>query len=161
MTRTESIARLADLVSASEYPTLTDAQLGELIDDTARWSVYAGSTAYTVGDIVTPSTANGRQYVCVVAGTSDATTEPTWVYTGPKGRAYADASSTTLLWQDDGSAHKERYDLYKAANRGWKLKASLVAGLADSEDGDLKIRMSQLHAQCLEQAKRFRGGGIY
>lgn len=161
MTRTESIARLADLVSASEYPLVTDAQLGNLIDDTARWSVYAAATAYAVGDIVTPSTANGRQYVCIVAGTSDATTEPDWVYTGPKGRTYSDDSDADLLWQDDGTAHKERYDIRKAANRGWKLKAALVAGLADSEDGDIKIRMSQLHAQCLAMAARYRGGGIY
>lgn len=161
MTRLQAIGRLADLVSASLYPELTSTQLGELIDDTARWSVYAVSTAYSVGDTVIPITANGRQYRCVVAGTSDATTEPEWIYTGPKGRTYADASSATLTWEDDGAAHVERYDLRKAAHRGWLLKASAVAALADSSDGPMKINLSQLHAGCIRQAKTFLGGSIF
>lgn len=38
---------------------------------------WAASTAYTVGQIVRPTTGNGYVYRCVVAGTS-AASEPTW-----------------------------------------------------------------------------------
>ena len=37
----------------------------------------SNSTAYTVGDIVFPSTNNGFYYECVIAGTSGST-RPTW-----------------------------------------------------------------------------------
>lgn len=161
MTRAEAIARLSDMTAAGSYPELTDNQLGTLIDDTARWSVYALDTAYVVGDIVTPTTANGRQYRCIIAGTTDDTTEPEWLRAGPKGAIYSDATDADLQWMDDGTAHKERYDLHKAAMRGWLYKAATVAGLVDSSDGSESIRMSQLHAQCLAMAKRYRGGGIY
>jgi len=39
--------------------------------------VWTASTAYNLGDIIEPTTANGYRYECVTAGTSG-TTEPTW-----------------------------------------------------------------------------------
>jgi len=38
---------------------------------------WAASTAYTKGTRVSPTSANGRRYICSVAGTSDSS-EPTW-----------------------------------------------------------------------------------
>jgi phage-related protein len=40
-------------------------------------TTWTQSTAYTVGDIVKPTSVNGHYYRCTTAGTSDAT-EPTW-----------------------------------------------------------------------------------
>ncbi len=40
-------------------------------------TTWAQSTAYTVGDIVKPTSVNGHYYRCTTAGISDAT-EPTW-----------------------------------------------------------------------------------
>jgi hypothetical protein len=40
-------------------------------------TAWEASTAYAAGDIVIPTTGNGRWYECTVAGTSDAA-EPTW-----------------------------------------------------------------------------------
>ncbi len=45
------------------------------------WTV---NTAYTKGQFVSPTTENGYRYECTVAGTSHATTEPTWPTTGTK-----------------------------------------------------------------------------
>jgi hypothetical protein len=46
---------------------------------------WAANTAYTVGQVrrqnATPTVLNERCFVCVVAGTSNAVTEPTWVIT--------------------------------------------------------------------------------
>lgn len=39
---------------------------------------WATGTAYSVGKIVRPTTGNGYVYRCSVAGTSHASTEPTW-----------------------------------------------------------------------------------
>lgn len=39
---------------------------------------WAANTAYSLGNFVKPSTTNGYVYECVAAGTSHATTEPTW-----------------------------------------------------------------------------------
>jgi len=39
---------------------------------------WVKATAYTVGDLVKASTYNSHSYLCTVAGTSHATTEPTW-----------------------------------------------------------------------------------
>ena len=41
-------------------------------------TAWVANTAYSIDDIVRPVTANGYQYRCSVAGTSHATTEPTW-----------------------------------------------------------------------------------
>ena len=41
-------------------------------------TAWAAATVYAVDDIRVPTTANGYQYRCSIAGTSHATTEPTW-----------------------------------------------------------------------------------
>lgn len=39
---------------------------------------WTQNTAYSLGDSVIPTTPNGYRYECTTAGTSHATTEPTW-----------------------------------------------------------------------------------
>jgi len=39
---------------------------------------WVKNTAYTVGDLVKATTYNSHSYLCTIAGTSHATTEPTW-----------------------------------------------------------------------------------
>lgn len=39
---------------------------------------WVAATAYTLGMTVEPTAGNGYRYVCTTAGTSHATTEPTW-----------------------------------------------------------------------------------
>jgi len=58
---------------------------------------WAGSTAYTVGQTIVPSTANGHIYKCTVAGTSASTPPSTWP---------TDGSTVTdggVTWQDMGT----------------------------------------------------------
>jgi hypothetical protein len=46
------------------------------------WGVaWAANTPYAVGDVVRPTTGNGKLYVAITAGTSHATTEPVWTTT--------------------------------------------------------------------------------
>lgn len=65
---------------------------------TASWAV---ATAYTVGYIVRPTTPNGYIYVCTTAGTSHASTEPTWPTT-PIGSTVSDG---TAVWTLRAAAH--------------------------------------------------------
>lgn len=70
---------------------------------TGYWGItkWATATAYTVGQIrrqkTTPTVFNERLFICIVAGTSDGTTEPTWVLT--RGAITAEASGT-VQWQE-------------------------------------------------------------
>ena len=75
--------------------------------DAASW---VADTAYAVGDIVRPSVASGLVYLCVVAGTSHASTEPTWGTV--MGRETADA---TVVWLCIGYD----YVVLDAANPSW------------------------------------------
>lgn len=72
----------ATLISASSAPA---------------WAV---GTAYKVGQLVRPTSANGHIYRCIVAGTSHADTEPTWP-TDP-GEDIVDNSAT---WEEAGAAY--------------------------------------------------------
>lgn len=53
---------------------------------------WAAATAYVVGDIVKPAVRDGNEYVCVVAGTSDAA-EPTFITTEG-----ATTTDNTVTW---------------------------------------------------------------
>jgi len=68
----------------------------------ASRTAWAANTAYVVDDIRVPTTANGYQYRCSVAGTSHATTEPTWPAT--LGATVVDQGVT---WEMDGNSGDE------------------------------------------------------
>ena len=72
-------------------------------------SAWVANTAYvtyvkgvSAAGIVIPTTANGYQYKCVVAGTSHATTEPTW----PTDLGVR-VTDGTVTWEMDGNAGDE------------------------------------------------------
>lgn len=63
---------------------------------TATIAEWAVATAYVLGQQVEPTTPNTYYYECSVAGTSDATTEPTWPTT-PLGSTVTDGTVTWTL----------------------------------------------------------------
>jgi len=77
-------ATVTNQVSGTGY-TAGGAALGsKTITYTAAnsWGVtWATGTAYVAGDIVIPSTPNGKLYVAITSGTSHGSTEPTWTTT--------------------------------------------------------------------------------
>lgn len=66
--------------------------------DDASETAWAASTAYSVGDLVRPTTANGHIYICVVAGTSGGS-EPTWPTV-----ANQTVADNTVTWAETGRA---------------------------------------------------------
>jgi len=55
---------------------------------------WVANTAYTVGDFVKATTYNNHTYLCTVAGTSHASTEPTWSTTNG-----ATQTDGTVTWK--------------------------------------------------------------
>ena len=68
-------------------------------------SAWVANTAYAVDDIVKPTTANGYQYRCTVAGTSHTTTEPTWGTA--LGVTQTDGVISPVTWEMDGNTGDE------------------------------------------------------
>jgi len=65
-------------------------------------AIWVKNTAYSLDDVRTPTTVTGYQYRCSVAGTSHATTEPTW----PTGLG-AVVTDGTVTWEMDGLTGSE------------------------------------------------------
>jgi hypothetical protein len=59
---------------------------------------WATGTAYAVGDVVKPTSGNTHVYVCIVAGTSHGSTEPTWPTTSRQ-----TVADNTVTWAELGS----------------------------------------------------------
>lgn len=62
---------------------------------------WATATAYSLGDLVEPTTPNGKVYKCTTAGTSHASTEPTW----PTASIGSTVSDGTVVWTLQGARH--------------------------------------------------------
>ncbi|MFW1676461.1 hypothetical protein ACFVYJ_01585 [Pontibacter sp. JAM-7] len=67
-------------------------------DTLTDWTV---ATEAAVGDLIEPSTPNDYMYICVTAGTTDASTEPTWTTT--VGDQFNDNG---VIWECYGKKHK-------------------------------------------------------
>jgi len=160
-TRAQTAEQLAPLCSAEFYPQLSSDDLLRIVDGSVRGSTHAVATAYAVGDRVVPATPNGRLYRAVRAGTSAATapdwaTEPGLQYTGQR---YSDGDD--LLWEDDGPAPVEMYDLKLAAQRAWLEKAGRAAADMAVSDQNKSVQLQQVHQHCLEMATRYRPMGVW
>jgi hypothetical protein len=59
-------------------------------------SSWVANHAYSLNDLVVPTSANGHYYKATTGGTSHATTEPTWVTNGSTN------TDGTVVWTDQG-----------------------------------------------------------
>ena len=159
LSRADAIARVSLWCDATSYPEVSTTDIGTVVDQFDRFGTWTASTAYAVGDRITPTTPNGRVYEARRAGTSDSTEPdwPTWPGNQYQGWCVSDGpSDPQLLWVDAGPANVERYDVRSAARQVWLIKASRVVGEIDSKDGAADLKLSQLRTHCLEQAEKFR-----
>lgn len=72
-------------------------KVSSLVDNATAW---VAATAYALADYAIPTTANGHYYKCTTAGTSHATTEPTWPTDG------STVTDGTAVWTDMGTIQK-------------------------------------------------------
>jgi hypothetical protein len=103
-------------------------------------SEWATGTAYAVGQVVVPTTANNYRYRCTVAGTSHATTEPTWPTT--VGSEVTD--NGTLKWICDGSdiAAKTDSTIPSASTTTEWTTTSVSALIPEGSNTDLDLRIT-------------------
>jgi hypothetical protein len=138
--------------------------IGTVLDEHQRFGTWTASTVYAIGDRVVGTTPNGRVYECRQAGTSG-TTEPEWpTIWGWAWEGYLlteGASNPQLAWVDMGPANVERYDVRTATRAVWLLKSVLVATEIDAKEGTSDVKLSQLQAQFLTMADRFRPVSIF
>lgn len=104
---------------------------------------WQASTAYSVGDLLQPTTPNGRRYRCTTAGTSDGT-EPTWP-TGAIGDQVVDGS---CVWKFDSFKHEETEvklaltsgDLASAIAGGQlSLGTTILGGVVNAQEINIRI----------------------
>lgn len=123
--------------------------INDCYDDNSQWQA---STAYTVDDIVVPTTHNGYRYKCTSAGTSGST-EPTWPTT--IGNTVVDNGVT---WECDNgiwpaSANYDTNDIVYYYSSAWHYY-SPVAGLSIwCADESVRIYYSGSAWQIAFQAK--------
>lgn len=153
LTRLQAIEKVITFSNASEYPELTNDEIGKIVDEHKRTSTWTASTAYVVNQEIEPTVRNGRKYTCVVAGTSSAT-EPDFPDFGFTNQLISDGN--VLMFMDTGAAYDEIYDVRASIRAAFLLKASKIAHLIDVKDGESTLSMSQLKKSLFEMAERYR-----
>lgn len=161
LSRLQAIKQLSDFCQSTLYPELDNNTLGNIIDQHKKFTTWEPNTYYSVGQMIVPSTPNGRVYQCIIAGTST-TTEPAFPSIGYAINQcfYNDVGTPPnfygLTFQDNGFITTEIYDVRAAAKEAWMIKASIAANLATSSDGQMKIELHQIQENCLQMAGKFR-----
>jgi hypothetical protein len=149
-----AMTRLKAMVQDEVCPTLNPDELQLLLDGAKRAAIWTASTAFSIGDVVIPTTnnRNGHRYVCIAfdgSGVSSATTEPTW-------SSCRDATITdgNITWQEDGREF-DLWDLRRAAYDGWDMKMSKASPYEDFKQGDQSFSDSQLFEHCKKKRDSF------
>lgn len=116
------------------------------ITPTNKLAGWVAATAYVVGDRIEPTTPNTFVYVCTTAGTSHASTEPTWPTTGIGSSTVSDG---TVVW----TLLSERHELTEiklatsnagltAATPGAALSLGTVINGGNTNDFAIHIRIT-------------------
>ena len=115
----------------------TNSTFGNVSTDYDR--KWTASTVYSVGTVVSPTTANGHYYICTTAGTS-AATQPAW----PTGSG-ASVANGSVVWTEYGPFLERTITLDATYNTafnkflfGWTVATGAATQIADVR----KFRMS-------------------
>lgn len=113
----------------------TDQIVLSVVDALPNW--VTGAVAYSVGDCIQPSAGNenGLRYECTTAGTSHASTEPTW----PTSGIGSTVTDGTAVWTLKGAKHEpSEIELsldgssYNSAGESLNLGTSIANGTANA-----------------------------
>ncbi len=147
---TDALGIVTRQSQANVDPAVSPADVTDILTRSVRYTVWAANTLYAYGQRVTPSVGNGHLYRAVsqnLPGTLpiSGTTEPMWVAiplyatmsgayaSRPYGRDSPHASGYYLpdggvIWQEDGPAPSEMYDVRSATYQVLLEKMALVSG---------------------------------
>lgn len=158
------LAQVQTLAATATEPTLTAPEVAQALAlartadayGYAFYDTWAVGTIYTSNEYRVPTVANGYAYQVTVAGTSHATTQPTWPTT-----VGATVTDGTVTWQNIGPyLWSPSYSLNRAVANAWLMKAAKVAGEYEVSVGSGKtFKRNQKYEMCLAMAARYGGGG--
>lgn len=130
----------------------TDAELGAILDQARRATLWTAATAYAVGAVILPTARNGRRYRCVQAGTSGAT-EPEWSL---QIAALTSDGTGLLVWVEDGPDWENVYDHRLAIHLAWRLKVAKAAAFYQiNKGGHDNHALQQIYDHCVAEARRW------
>lgn len=134
-----ALAKLTLHLQPDVPPTLTDAELEQVLLEHQRADVWTEGTAYIYGQVVMPTVRNGHVYKCVQAGTSEAddTDEPEWP-TGQGATITEGASDPLLTWREAGPDFDNVFNLNAAIEAGARIKEKKAAALYASGNAQMQ-----------------------
>lgn len=152
LTLEQAVAKVSRQAGAEQEPVIESSEVRAIVEECGI-ALHAVSTAYTFGDRVLPSTANGRMYRCVVGGTSGETA-PVWsgLTCGYYGYRFSDGEVT---WEDIGPAPSERYDVNLATYKVLLRKKAESPDDMDFSSADEKVSLSQRQKNLDALLKRY------
>lgn len=158
------LAQVQTLAATASDPTLSGTEVAQAISLARRQDAYgydyydtwATGTIYTSGEYRVPTVANGYAYQVTVAGTSHATTQPTWPTT-----VGATVTDGTVTWQNIGAyLWTPTYSLNRAVGHAWLMKAAKVAAEYEVSLGSGKnFKRDQVWKMCMNMAASYGVGG--
>lgn len=124
-----ALERLATFAQPDVEPTLTEPELEDILDESARAVRWTTITVLGVGALVLPTAYNGYYYRVITAGTT-AVAEPTW----PESQGGTVTSGTVEFEEAGLYTYPSLYNIREALRKCWELKASKASELISSSD---------------------------
>lgn len=143
MNATEARSMIERAVAYDKAPSLTPAEVTDLLGLAIAESPWAPETAYRAGAYVIPTDPDGERFVATFDGISG-TVEPVWA------DGVTDAG---VVWDAGGDI---TFDVYGAVALGWEWKAAKAASGYDLSQGDSSWDRSQVYDHCMKQAAYYR-----
>jgi hypothetical protein len=120
---------------AQTQPYVSSEELQDILDECAVARVREPAIAYAVGERIVLSPSNGRMYKAMEAGTSAAT--------APSFTNRKQLRDGTVLWEDDGPAHSDLWDMGAAKRKALLAKAEKCAAFFDAREAGVDHKLSQ------------------
>lgn len=140
-----ALERLAKFAQPDVEPTLSETELEDILDESARATRWATATVLSVGTLILPTVYNGHYYVVTEAGTT--TTEPTWPET---------QGGTVTLGAEFEEAglftYSSLYDVRAALRKCWELKAAKASELISNSDSGSE---QMIFDHCQQMASKY------
>lgn len=124
-----ALERLATFAQPDVEPTLTEIELEDILDQSARAVRWTTITALSVGTLILPTVYNDHYYRVITAGTT-AVGEPTWPesFGGTITSGTVEFEEAGLYW------YSSLYDVRAALRKCWELKRAKASELISSSD---------------------------
>lgn len=162
MNWTEALTRLQRMVAYDVEPTLSSAEVLDLLKDAQRADedgnsfdsapMWKAAYAYVVGDLVTPTTRNGHLYRVTATDGSSGTTEPVWPTTDD-----ATVTADGVTYQEYGATSwAPTWDLNYAAMNGWEWKANKATNTNQFIQDSRGTASDYTYLNCRRQAEEYR-----